>query len=151
MGSEESHLKLAKLLLKKAKSDLESGRVLQLNGLHANAVFMAQQCAEKAAKAVLAMQGLDIREHIVSGYFASEVLSFPPEHWEEKLRDAFRSLVFLEEHTIKPRYPMVTPARIWDPEAGYDAAAGEDAVKKAQKILLTLKAYINEILKVSQI
>lgn len=105
---------------------------------------MAQQAAEKAAKAVLALKGVDIREHIVSGFLASEVLTFAPERWEERLRSAIRELVSLEEHTIRPRYPIVTPARIWDPEEGYDRVAAEDAVNRCKEIMRALIQYSEE-------
>lgn len=108
VDSEERRLVYAKLLFKKPCSDLDSARLLHENGFYSNAVFLAQQAAEKAVKPLLALKGLEIREHIVSGYFASEILAFCPEEWEEKLRETLRSLVSLEEHTMKPRYPIVT-------------------------------------------
>jgi HEPN domain-containing protein len=124
MESSENRLNLARLYFKKAHADLESAKHLNLLGQHANAVFLAQQCGEKAAKAILALKNVEIREHIVSGYLASQVVSFAPETWEERLREVVRMLVALEEHSIKPRYPFVTASRVWDPEKGYDEQAG---------------------------
>ena len=126
MGSSKDRLNLAALYFKKSRADLESAKHLGSIGHYANAVFLAQQCGEKAAKATLALKNIEIREHIVSGYLASQVVSFAPEMWEESLREAVRMLVALEEHSIKPRYPFVTAARIWDPEKGYDKQAAED-------------------------
>jgi HEPN domain-containing protein len=108
---------------------------------YANAVFLAQQCGEKAAKATLALKNVELREHIVSGYLASEFIAFAPEAWEERLRGVVRMLVALEEHSIKPRYPFVTAARIWDPEKGYDKKAADDAVQKAESILRELEVF----------
>ena len=122
MESSENRLNLARLYFKKAHADLESAKHLKSQGQYANAVFLAQQCGEKAAKATLALKNIEIREHIVSGYLASHVVSFAPETWEDGLREVVRMLVALEEHSIKPRYPFVSASRIWDPEKGYDGA-----------------------------
>jgi len=134
-------MNLARLYFRKAHADLESARHLTSVSQYANAVFLAQQCAEKAAKATLALKNIEIREHIVSGYLASELIAFAPEPWEERLRSVVRMLVALEEHSIKPRYPFVTAARIWDPEKGYDKQAAEDAVRKAESILKELEEF----------
>ena len=80
----------------------------------------------------------------MSGFLASEILTFAPEEWEERLRSVIRELVSLEEHTIRPRYPIVTPARIWDPEEGYGRVAAEDAVNKCGEIMRTLIQYSKE-------
>jgi HEPN domain-containing protein len=141
MESGQNRLNLARLYFKKARADLESARHLSSVSQYANAVFLAQQCGEKSAKATLALKNIEIREHIVSGYLASELVAFSPEAWEERLRGVVRMLVALEEHSIKPRYPFVTAARIWDPERGYDRQAAEDAVKKAESILRELEKF----------
>ena len=141
MGSSKDRLNLAALYFKKARADLESAKHLGSIGQYANAVFLSQQCGEKAAKATLALKNIEIREHIVSGYVASQLVSFAPEKWEESLREVVRMLVALEEHSIKPRYPFVTASRIWDPEKGYDREAAEAAIAKAQSILGLLENF----------
>ena len=143
MGSSENRLNLARLYFRKAHADLESAAHLSSVSQYANAVFLAQQCGEKAAKATLALKNIEfeLREHIVSGYVASELVAFAPEVWEERLRGVVRMLVALEEHSIKPRYPFVTAARIWDPEKGYDKQGAEDAIEKAESILRELEEF----------
>jgi HEPN domain-containing protein len=141
MESGQNRLNLARLYFRKARADLESARHLSSVAQYANAVFLAQQCGEKAAKATLALKNIEIREHIVSGYLASELIAFSPESWEERLRGVVRMLIALEEHSIKPRYPFVTAARIWDPEKGYDRQAAEEAVHKAESILKELEEF----------
>ena len=141
MESSKNRLNLARLYFRKARADLESAKHLKNAGQYANAVFLAQQCGEKAAKATLALKNIEIREHIVSGYLASEIVQFAPEAWEDKLRNVIRMLVGLEEHSIKPRYPFVTASKIWDPEKGYDKQAAETAIEKSQSILQQLEQY----------
>jgi len=141
LESSKNRLNLARLYFRKARADLESAGHLSSVAQYANAVFLAQQCGEKAAKATLALKNIEVREHIVSGYLASGVVPFAPETWEERLRNVVRMLVALEEHSIKPRYPFVTAARIWDPEKGYDKQAAEAAVDKAQSILRELEGF----------
>lgn len=55
MESSENRLNLARLYFKKAHADLESAKHLSNAAQYANAVFLAQQCGEKAAKAALAL------------------------------------------------------------------------------------------------
>jgi HEPN domain-containing protein len=128
LESGKNRLNLARLYFRKARADLESAKHLVSFAQYANAVFLAQQCAERSAKATLAMNNIEVREHVVSGYFASEVVAFAPEVWEERAREVVRMLVALEEHSIRPRYPFVTASRIWDPEKGYDKQATETAI-----------------------
>jgi len=139
--SGKNRLNLARLYFRKAQADLESAKHLSSVAQYANSVFLAQQCGEKAAKATLALKNIEVREHVVSGYLASEVVAFAPEAWEERLREVVRMLVALEEHSIRPRYPFVTASRIWDPEKGYDRQAAEDAIQKAQTILKELEGF----------
>ena len=146
MESGKNRLNLATLYFKKAHADLQSAKHLNSFGQYANAVFLAQQCGEKAAKATLALKNTEVREHIVSGYLASEVVPFAPETSEESLREVVRMLVALEEHSIKPRYPFVSASRIWDPEKGYDKQAAENAIDKAQSILTRLEEFSRESL-----
>jgi len=141
LESSKNRLNLARLYFRKARADLESARHLSSIAQYANAVFLAQQSGEKAARATLALKNIEVREHIVSGYFASKIIPFAPEAWEERLRNVVRMLASLEEHSIKPRYPFVTAARIWDPEKGYDKEAAEAAVEKAQSILKELEEF----------
>jgi HEPN domain-containing protein len=141
LESSKNRLNLARLYFKKARADLESAKHLVSFAQYANAVFLAQQCAEKSAKATLAMKNIEVREHIVSGYLASEVVAFAPEAWEERAREVVRMLVALEEHSIRPRYPFVTASRIWDPEKGYDKQAAEAAIAKAERILRDLEGF----------
>lgn len=148
MEVKEHHIVYAKLLFKKAVSDLKSAKLLHENNFYSNAVFLAQQSVEKAVKALLALKGIQIREHIVSGYFASEILAFAPEEWESKLREVLRALISLEEHVLKPRYPIVTPRRIWDPEEGYTKELSTEALENAEKILDVVKRYALEMFNV---
>lgn len=141
MESGKNRLNLARLYFRKAHADLQSATHLTSVSQYANAVFLSQQCAEKAAKGTLALKNMEVREHIVSGYLASELIAFAPEAWEERLRGVVRMLVALEEHSIKPRYPFVTAAKIWDPEKGYDRQAAEEAVRKAASILSELEQF----------
>jgi HEPN domain-containing protein len=141
LESSKNRLNLTRLYFRKARADLESAKHLLSVAQYANAVFLAQQCAEKSAKATLAMKNIEVREHIVSGYLASEVVAFAPEAWEERIRQVVRMLVSLEEHSIRPRYPFVTAARIWDPEKGYDKKAAEAAIANAETILNDLESF----------
>ncbi len=137
----ERNLRLGRLLYRKALGDLESGRILLKNSRYADAVFHFQQSAEKSVKALLVLKDIEIREHIVSGYFASEIISEAEPEPEKSLRESLRALISLEEHAIKPRYPRLTERFEWDPERDYKPQVVEKAESEAELVVRMVEAY----------
>jgi len=72
LESSQNRLNMARLYFRKAHADFESAKHLSSVAQYANAVFLAQQCEGKAAKATLALKNIEVREHIVSGYLAAQ-------------------------------------------------------------------------------
>lgn len=141
MGAGERNLELARLLYVKAEGDLESARVLFKAARFADSVYHCQQAAEKAVKSILILKGVEVREHIVSGYFSSEIVSFAEPDLVKELREVVRTLVELEEHLIRTRYPRVSERYIWNPEVEYRTEDGERALDQAQRVLQILERY----------
>jgi HEPN domain-containing protein len=146
----ENKINLASLFIKKAKQDLDSSNILLEHGSYADACYFSQQAAEKAVKAALILKtGLYPRDHLVSGYFSSELLAFIDPKWEKKLRPLIVDIVELEEHWLKPKYPFVTDTYKWDPTEEYTKKDSEAAYKKAKNVLDVVFGFIKDTYDVS--
>lgn len=86
--------------LEQARWDVNAARRVREAGLYSLACFVSQQAAEKALKAYLFCQGLEvIREHSV-GRLAKRATNYDPEFAEIK---AWAAL--LDKYYIPTRYP----------------------------------------------
>jgi HEPN domain-containing protein len=126
-----------------AKAELGVARRLAAQGDYWTAVYHCQQAAEKMAKAVLSKLGVvEVKEHIVSGLFASRILRH---RRDPDLQKAYRALLKLEEHLQKARYPMPDPEdKLITPMERYGARDAEDAIARAEFVILTLQKLLAE-------
>lgn len=69
------------------------------------AVFHAQQTAEKAAKACLALKGIYIKDHRYTTEFKREIIAFSGD-LNEKYLAIFKDLIRLESFNTEPRYSV---------------------------------------------
>lgn len=139
-GEDIDKKKLAKAFILRAKADLKSARDLLRADDFSDAALHAQQCAEKAVKALLVFENRFASRHIVSDIF-SEVME------ELKLEDLDKVLECckdLERHWIRPRYPFPEKGDIWNPLEEYREKDAEEAVEKAVFVFERLKALLYE-------
>jgi len=135
-------LEEAAISLQAAEDDLKAGR-------YSRAVFNSQQCIELAMKAALTMHGIiQLLEHDVMPYFASEVVTRVSNKWVEAFREMVRETSWLFEHYTLSRYPMVRGRRIWRPSREYTRQQAEEAINSAKKALETITKYLKEEFKV---
>jgi len=138
----ESQLEEATISLQAAEDDLKAGR-------YSRAVFNSQQCIELAMKAALTMHGIiQLLEHDVMPYFASEVVTRVSNKWVEAFREMVRETSWLFEHYTLSRYPMVRGRRIWRPSREYTRQQAEEAINSAKKALEIITKYLKEEFKV---
>jgi HEPN domain-containing protein len=141
----ENKISLAKLFIKKAKQDLSTSKILMENGAYGDSCYYAQQTVEKIVKAALILKtGLFPRDHLVSGYFSSELLAYIPPNWEKKLKKILIDIVELEEHWLKPKYPYVTDNYKWDPTEEYQTADAKKAYAKAENAVSIITEFIKD-------
>jgi HEPN domain-containing protein len=134
MEIDEADLELAKSFMRKAYDDLKSAEILLEKSQYSDSTFHSQQAAEKSSKALLIMNKIFVREHIISH------LLFGLEVNEEIIR----SVSSLEEHWIRPRYPFVGKKLVWDPTKEYTREIAEDALKKAKFVVSEIEKILKE-------
>lgn len=137
------NMRLAQAFIEKAKSDLHSAKALLKSTDYADSVYHAQQCAEKAVKAVLILSNKFIRTHIVSALFREAVESFEASRRKE-LNALIPKIQELEEHWVLTRYPEPRGGDIWSPSKEYDANSAKEAISKAEDILKALSALLDK-------
>jgi HEPN domain-containing protein len=132
--------KLAKAFLLRAKADLKSAKDLLEADDFPDATLHAQQCVEKAIKALLVIENRFVSRHIVSDIF-SEVME---ELKLEELENVLDYCRELERHWIRHRYPFPEMGDIWNPLEEYKEEDANEAIEKAEFVFERLKALIEE-------
>lgn len=78
--------------------------------------IILKQTAEKSVKAILILEKLFVRDHIVSDFFVDVMNKFKQ---RKGLLDILKDIKDLEKHWVRPRYPFITKHIIWNPLKGY--------------------------------
>ena len=139
------NIKYAKLFIKRAEEDLEVSKVLLKTNHYPDSVYHSQQCVEKAVKAILILNGVIFRRHIVSGVFRNVIYEMNIEDsWKEKLLNLIPKIESLEEHWVLPRYPEPYFGELWNPLEEYTKEDAEECLKDAEKVLKVIKEFLKE-------
>ncbi len=139
-----SEIEFAKAFLEKAKEDLRSAKVLEKNRIYANALYFAQQAAEKAAKALLVIYGKFTPEHVISELLI-EIASQLPEKEEKKVERLSQHIFELERYWLKPRYPIKKGDKIWNPVKTYTKNEVKKALERAEECIKIVEDFLKEI------
>jgi HEPN domain-containing protein len=134
MEIDKTDLELARSFMRKAYDDLRSAEVLLKEGQYSDSTFHSQQAAEKSSKALLVLNKIFVREHIVSHLLFGLGVN----------QEIIRNVSSLEEHWIKPRYPFVSKKLIWDPTKEYTREIAEDALNKAKFVVGGIEKVLKE-------
>ncbi len=118
--------------LRQAEEDLRWTRHLAEQGAYYLACFLAQQVAEKALKAFLYAQGLEV----VLGH-SVERLCAAASAYEPAFRTHARSWSLLDAYYIPTRYPNGLPDGI--PADVYTEKAAQDAVALAEEVVEAIR------------
>jgi len=134
MEIDKADLELSKSFLKRAFNDLKSAEILLENGQYSDSAFHSQQAAEKSSEALLILNKMFVREHIVSHLLAKIGVS----------EDIIKNVSSLEEHWVKPRYPFVSKVLLWDPTREYTKEIAEEALNKAKFVVREIEKILKE-------
>ena len=127
--SQGKNLHEAKRWLNTAIEDLRAAQVLQEGGLFSHACFLAQQCAEKALKAMWYLLDQDPWGHSVQRL----VKEYPiPTHIPDP-EDWLQRAALLDRYYIPTRYPNGLPDLT--PGESYFAEDARQAIEQAQFFL----------------
>ncbi len=129
--------KFIQSLIREAKVDLDSAKILFNAGKYARTIFFCQQALEKTAKAILFKKGHGvIISHDVSTLLATEVL---PKHENEDLKDAILFLAGLERMFSRTRYPISFKGKIVEPSKEFTKDIAEKMLARTVKAFNVLK------------
>jgi len=111
--------------LQTAAEDLRAAQALQADGLYAHACFIAQQCGEKAVKAMWYLIGQDPWGHSIQKL----IMQFPePQHIPEG-GDWLQRAALLDKFYIPTRYPNGLPDLT--PGQSYFSRDADQAIEQA--------------------
>ncbi len=122
-----------------AKKDLEAANLLKDNGFVPQAIFFAQQGAEKSAKAFLYKKGLGpIKSHYLPSIFKR---NFPD---EQALKDIVENLDFLDNFVNDTRYPLGNNQGYQSPADIYTIEDAKNAINRAVRVKEDLERLYGE-------
>jgi len=122
--------------LKTAEEDLGAARGLRSLKKYSHACFMAQQCAEKALKALWYALGRDPWGHSVQKL----IVDIPEKAARQVLRKQLEAGVLLDRYYIPTRYPNGLPDLT--PGAVYLKQDADLCIRCARAILTSVKSLI---------
>jgi HEPN domain-containing protein len=132
--------KFAKKYLDEASKDLERAkRAFELSD-YPQAVFYAQQCTEKAVKAMLEVKRRVVYNHgpELIGLFV-EVFE---DEWSKDFEDVVEALEYLTEYYTRARYPFLLRGEVLGPEDVVDREVAVKGLERAKKALEVARNYL---------
>lgn len=137
MGVEKAREE-AKRWFQTAESDLETARILRINGRYAHACFHAQQAGEKALKAIWYLRAGDPRGHSVQKLIGD--LENVDNDLFNDLKDLLPNGSKLDRYYIPTRYPNGLPDLV--PEAAYFEEDATTAIELSEVLTDRDRAFI---------
>ena len=137
-------IEFANVFLKKADEDLKSAEILYKHKIYSNALYFAQQAAEKAGKALLIIYGKYVPEHLISDVVMT-LINEVSDDLEDKIEKIAEVLFKLEKYWLKSRYPLKKGDKIWDPTREYTPDEVAKAMNMSREVINTVKDIIKDI------
>ena len=134
------HSQVARAFFKEARTDLRSAWLLRDGGEYSRTVAACQQAVEKAAKAVLALEGIIVMEHQVADRL---VVAFPQ---MKDVREIGRRVKALEWEGTKTRYPLFgrVDLPIWTPSERYSEGDASEAIADAEFVTEAIVTFVKQ-------
>jgi HEPN domain-containing protein len=104
------------------------------------AVFYAQQCVEKAVKAML-----ELKMRVVYNHGPQLILAFTEafrSEWRQEFNEIVEALEYLQEYYTRARYPVLFRGRVYSPEEMVTRDVAVKAIGMARRVLSIVRAYL---------
>ena len=138
---------MAKALFIEAESDINTANLTKDGGEFSKTIQHSCDAVEKAAKAVLTLDGHGIMpEHKVSDFMSELVLKYPKVR--NKLTEIVKDMNYLEEFSGKTRYPIRIRGKLIIPSEQFNEEEADDCLNKANKVLDEIDELADEIFKI---
>lgn len=133
-------MRFARKYFEEAVKDLERAkRALSFND-YPQAVFYAQQCVEKAVKAMLEVRKRVVYNHgpeliaVFSEVFSSE--------WREEYEIVVQALEFLQEYYTRARYPTLFRGEVYGPSDVVTEEIARRGIELAERVVEVVRDFL---------
>ena len=132
----------ARRFFREALRDLDRARRAFNEGDYPEVVFHAQQCVEKAIKAMIEAR----REYVCNHgpRLASIFVRVFENEWKDDYDYIVDSLVWLSEYYTRSRYPFLFRGRVISPDELIDREVAEKALQIATKVISIAERYLKD-------
>lgn len=132
--------KFARKYFEEAARDLmRAERALEIED-YPQAIFYAQQCAEKAVKAMLEAKKRAVYNH--GPELISIFLEVFERDWDDSFNAVIEALEYLSEYYTRARYPFLLRGEVIGPEDIIDEGTALKGIELASKSLEVVKNYL---------
>jgi len=123
----------ARRFFAEALKDLRRARRALNEGDYPEAVFHAQQCVEKAVKALIEAK----REYPADRGpgLASALVRVYRDEWCQELEEVVDVLGWFTEYYTRSRYPFLLRGRVVSPDEFIDRGLAEEAITRAERVV----------------
>ena len=132
----------ARRYLREARKDLERARRALREGDYPEAVFHAQQCTEKAVKAMIEARREYVYNH--GPRLASIFVRVFSDEWRPEYEDVVDTLGWFTEYYTRSRYPFLLRGRVVSPDEFIDEEVAKEAIERAARVLEVAERYLRE-------
>ena len=131
-------------MVKDGERDFLIAQKLLSDGFYDKSVYHFQQSVEKCVKSILIAMGIFQKTHFVGEILRESIQrKISDSDWKKRLTDAAEISESIEPEVSLSRYPGIIKNRLWIPFEEYKKQDAEYAMKKADKVLLIAKDFLN--------
>jgi len=132
----------AKRFYRESLKDLERAQKALRDRDYPEAVFHAQQCVEKAVKAMIEAK----REYVYNNgpRLASIFARIFENEWSDEYDEVLDILGWFTEYYTRSRYPFLLRGRVVSPDEFIDEGMARDAIAKAIKVIKVAESYLRK-------
>ncbi len=132
----------ARRFFREAVKDLERARRAFREGDYPEAVFHAQQCVEKAVKAMIEAKREYVYNH--GPRLASIFVRVFENEWSSEYEEILDTLGWFTEYYTRSRYPFLLRGRVVSPDEYIDEGTAREGIERALKVLRIVEKYLRE-------
>ncbi len=132
----------ARKFFREAVKDIERARRAFQEGDYPEAVFHAQQCVEKAVKAMIEARREYVYNH--GPRLASVFVRVFEHEWRPEFEEIVDSLGWFSEYYTRSRYPFLFRGRVMSPDEFIDSDIAREALDRASRVIKIVESYLRE-------
>ncbi len=132
----------AKRFYREALKDLERAQKALRDRDYPEAVFHAQQCVEKAVKAMIEARREYVYNH--GPRLASIFARVFENEWSDEYDEVLDILGWFTEYYTRSRYPFLLRGRVVSPDEFIDEEVAREAIAKAFRVVKIAESYLRK-------